>query len=465
MNSQRNQGGIVRIKELAMHVKHRVNLLGVVLEFSIPRKSQGTDYVCVLKIVDDSQQSPELSVNIFTSSIDQLPHVLSPRDFILLKNVMIKKHQAELSAVFYKDSSSFALFDGDPGRNLLPYQSYPRSFDITEVEERRISVLRQWCGGFEFSSGSNDYLLSLKDISEHRYFDLVCQVCHVSYDDSKGLWMLFVWDGTDVPPLSIPGKLEDEQHNPLPLHIESSPLDVEILRKFFPVGTVLRVSTDRSHENFGRYFTATDKWVRIRNMSCQASSGMWHGLLQSSSRIRLFSNNDNVVRDYMRRFKERISGGRGHMPIWTNPSSQFLTEVSWVNVMFVTLMDIAVHLPASVRCCCIVRVVSIHPFQPEHYSSPNGSSEHTMKLTLEDPTARIQALLCGEELMKFFGGSQPANVFTKKIKMLLGMPEHQDVNDDTGRNPPWIKCFLRLKQSDGGRNRIYYIRWTKLVTH
>lgn len=47
MNSQRNQGGIVRIKELALHVKHKVNLLGVVLEFSIPRKSQGTGKFCV----------------------------------------------------------------------------------------------------------------------------------------------------------------------------------------------------------------------------------------------------------------------------------------------------------------------------------------------------------------------------------------------------------------------------------
>ncbi|KDO72219.1 hypothetical protein CISIN_1g012376mg [Citrus sinensis] len=463
MSSQRNQGGIVRIKELAMHVKHKVNLLGVVLEFSIPRKSQGTDYVCVLKIVDDSQQSPELLVNIFTSSIDQLPRVLSPRDLILLKNVMIKKHQAELSAVFYKDSSSFALFDGNSGSNLLPYQSSPQRFEITEAEERRINVLRQWCVGFEFSSGSNDYLLSLKDISEHRYFDLVCKVFHVSYDDSKGLWMLFVWDGTDVPPLSIPGKLEDEEHNPLPLHIESSPLDLETLRNFFPVGTVLRVSTDRSYENFGRYFTATGKWVRIRNMSCQVSSGMWHGLLQSSSKIRLFSDNDNVVWDYMR-FRERISGGHGHMPIWTDPSSQFLTEVDWVNVASVTLMKIATQLQGNVRCCCIVRVVSIHPFQAEHYSSPNGSSEYTMKLTLEDPTARIHALLCGKEWVKFFGGSPPPDVLTKKIKMLLGMPEHEDGNDDMVRNPPWIKCFLHLKESDGGRNRVYYIRWTKLVT-
>lgn len=70
--------------------------------------------------------------------------------------MQIKKHQAELSAVFYKDSSSFALFDGNSGSNLLPYQSSPQRFEITEAEEHRINVLRQWCVGFEFSSGICD---------------------------------------------------------------------------------------------------------------------------------------------------------------------------------------------------------------------------------------------------------------------------------------------------------------------
>lgn len=73
-------------------------------------------------------------------------------------------------------------------------------------------------------------------------------------------------------------------------------------------------------------------------------------------------------------------------------------------------------------------------------------------------------LIVEQNQVKFFGGSPPPDVLTKKIKMLLGMPEHEDGNDDMVRNPPWIKCFLHLKESDGGRNRVYYIRWTKLVT-
>lgn len=76
----------------------------------------------------------------------------------------------------------------------------------------------------------------------------------------------------------------------------------------------------------------------------------------------------------------------------------------------------------------------------------------------------LSDLIVEQNQVKFFGGSPPVDVLTKKIKMLLGMPEHQDGSEDTRRNPPWIKCFLHLKESDGGRNRLYYIRWTKLVT-
>lgn len=47
------------------------------------------DYVSTLKLIDESQQSPEFSVNIFAKSIDHLPHVRSYGDLILLKCVMV----------------------------------------------------------------------------------------------------------------------------------------------------------------------------------------------------------------------------------------------------------------------------------------------------------------------------------------------------------------------------------------
>ncbi|KAH7554617.1 hypothetical protein JRO89_XS12G0247800 [Xanthoceras sorbifolium] len=81
--------GYTSIKQVSEFENRKVTLVGVVVEFSFPRKSRGTDYVTILKIVDDSQQCPELFVNVFTKQIDDLPHVRSHGDLILLTNVMV----------------------------------------------------------------------------------------------------------------------------------------------------------------------------------------------------------------------------------------------------------------------------------------------------------------------------------------------------------------------------------------
>ncbi|KAI9159620.1 hypothetical protein LWI28_000285 [Acer negundo] len=65
-----------------------------------------------------------------------------------------------------------------------------------------------------------DNLLSLKDISVGENFDLICKVFHVYHEINQKVWMLFLWDGTDAPPLSLHGKLKGEIINPLPLRIE-----------------------------------------------------------------------------------------------------------------------------------------------------------------------------------------------------------------------------------------------------
>ncbi|MFS7912273.1 putative protection of telomeres protein [Helianthus anomalus] len=44
--------------------------------------------------------------------------------------------------------------------------------------------------------------------------------------------MLFVWDGTDAPPINIHTKLDEEFDNPLPLQLEPIPLSRNVLCKF-----------------------------------------------------------------------------------------------------------------------------------------------------------------------------------------------------------------------------------------
>lgn len=48
-----------------------------------------TDYVSILKIVDESAMHEELSVHIFSDRIEDLPRVQSYRDFIILYRVMV----------------------------------------------------------------------------------------------------------------------------------------------------------------------------------------------------------------------------------------------------------------------------------------------------------------------------------------------------------------------------------------
>ncbi|KAI9160009.1 hypothetical protein LWI28_004197 [Acer negundo] len=120
------------IKETSEFVNRKVNLRCVV-ESSFPRKSRGTDYVSILKIVDDSQQCPEFLVNIFNQKIDDLPRVRSHGDLIFLTNVTIRKHEECISAVFYKDSSSFALFDGNLNNDFHCYQA-TRDFILRKMK-------------------------------------------------------------------------------------------------------------------------------------------------------------------------------------------------------------------------------------------------------------------------------------------------------------------------------------------
>ncbi|KAK1574797.1 hypothetical protein Q3G72_000031 [Acer saccharum] len=446
------------IKETSEFVNRKVNLLGVVVESSFPRKSRGTDYVSILKIVDDSQQCPEFLVNIFTQKIDDLPRVRSHGDLIFLTNVTIRKHEEGISAVFYKDSSSFALFDGNLNNDFHCYQATP-GFHLKENENHLITHLRQWRGCFQLSSGTMDNLLSLKDISVGENFDLICKVFHVYYEINQKVWMLFLWDGTDAPPLSLHGKLKGEIINPLPLRIEPYVLDQNSYRKFPSFGTVLRVTADASHENFGQHFNYFDKWVKICYMSCQVSSGMWRGYLNPYSSVRLLSNNDNIIVDYERRNHERIVRTHGRLPQWVDLSSHFLTVIDGEEIEISTLLDVIRNAEGDRKFCCVVRVVAILPFQGQSFWSSDESSEYDIKLTLEDSTARIHAFLDYEEWVRFFEAC-PVDERNTKVKMLLGVPEQQNLDSDEEftRNPPLIKCCLRLKNFE------FYICCTRFLT-
>ncbi|KAH7525534.1 hypothetical protein JRO89_XSUnG0079400 [Xanthoceras sorbifolium] len=301
-----------------------------------------------------------------------------------------------MTAVFYKNFSAFALCDGNPSDDFRCYQA-TLGFNLEEAEKHLITRLRQWRGGFQLSPGTMDNLLSLKDISNGKHFDLICKVVDI-YKVAENVWMLLLWDGTDAPPLSL-------------------------------------------HGNYARFL-----------------SSMWHGSLSPSSSVRLLSNSDNIVLEYERKYNERIVRKHGRLPQWVDLSSHFLTGIDGEIVRFSTLIDVLRYAEVDPKFFCVVRVVAMHTFQAQDFCSFDVSSEYRIRLTLEDSTARIHALLAGEEWMRFFEAC-PVDQRNTKVKMLLGVPEQQnlDNDDEFTRNPPWIKCCIQWK------NGLFYVCSTWLV--
>ncbi|KAI3794629.1 hypothetical protein L1987_37262 [Smallanthus sonchifolius] len=270
----------LRIVDAMASINQKVNLIGVITEIGISKQSKGPDCCCTIKIIDGSNASSGISINFFAENFEKLPHVESAGDIIQLLRVVVNSHPSGVNVVFDKKFSSFALYEGREGSIFVPYQVSSK-FHARDLDKKFITGLRKWTVSRQPETASSDSL-SLKDIKQGHQSNLICKVLHVCevkdgewmlfvWDGTDappvnihknfrvlhvcevkdGEWMLFVWDGTDAPPVNIHKKLDEEFENPLPLQLEPTPLSRKVLCKFPAVGTVLRMTNDKCNEKLG----------------------------------------------------------------------------------------------------------------------------------------------------------------------------------------------------------------------
>ncbi|GKB58108.1 nucleic acid-binding, OB-fold-like protein, partial [Tanacetum coccineum] len=393
---------------------------------------QGPYCCCTLKIVDESHPSAGISVNFFAENIEKLPCVESAGDIIQLSRVVIKSHRSGVNAVFDKKLSSFALYEGKCDSKFAPYQVSPK-FHLRVQDKKFIERLRKWTVSHQPETSSSDSL-SLKEIKQGHQFNLTCKVLHIC-EVTQGEWMLFVWDGTDAPPLTIHKKLEEEFDKPLTLQLEASPLSRDIICTFPRVGTVLRMTAAQCIEKLGLHLLKAGKWVKFRNINFEVRSGIWCGILLPKSRFSYLPDDDNLVLLSQRTYNERVKHKWGRMPLSSFPWPSYVTDTNHdhEDVPFLTLMDILSSREATGKFRCVVRVVATLPDRPEDFRS-SSCGTYRIRLTLEDPTARIHAYLYAEDAEMFFGGYPFVEKLIKMHNTLLGVDE---ADDKKPRNPPW----------------------------
>ncbi|GFP86248.1 protection of telomeres protein 1b [Phtheirospermum japonicum] len=438
----------------------RVNLIGVVVESSLPKKSKGT-----ARIIDESRASYGIFINFFSETMEKLPYVESVGDIVIVSHVVMKiRGKDDVYALFNKKFSSFALFKGrDCSNNETgPYQTSP-NYKPRDQDNKFITALRKWSTQHKIA-GLNESL-SLREMKEGERINLLCKILHVC-EVKEDQWMVFVWDGTDTPPASVDTKLEDEMENPLPLQLETSLLSRDILCTFPSVGTVLRMIVDQGNEKLGIKYLKTNRWVKFGQVICEVRAALRCAVLMPFSKLCYLPDDDGTVIERLRSYNERVSSKWGRMPFTSFPWPSHITETDHPDVPFVTLMNVLTHPEVTYKFRCVVRVVAIFPWRADDFRSPSGV--YRVRLTLEDPTARIHAFLYAEDGMKFFGDSDSVDLLTRKRNMLLGVSDKDKATtlNNVSRNPPWIQCCLKsyyIDKSDIWGSRNYRIFDTTLL--
>ncbi|KAL3512172.1 hypothetical protein ACH5RR_024889 [Cinchona calisaya] len=444
-------------------INQKVNLIGIVIETTIPKQSKGTDCFCQVKIVDESKPSPGIPVYFFAETMDKLPQVMAAGDIIQLSHVVMKTHGSEVYAVFYKKFSSFGLFEGKHGKGFTPYQ-FSSTYHARDQDKKFIMGLRKWFLEDPNGSGSRD-LLSLNQIRQGEHFNLACKILHIC-EVKNDEWMLFVWDGTDTPALFIDSKLEDEKENPLPLQLEPFTLPRDILCTFPTVGTVLRVIISRANEKLGLNVLKTGRWLKLVNLKCEFHAALWCAFIMPFTKICYLPDDDELILKRQRTYDERFSSKWGRIPSACFPWDSHVTATDRPDVPFVTMMNVLAHPELTAKFRCVVRVVAVFPWRAQDFRSPLGT--YRIRLTLEDPTARIHAFLYADDALNFFGGYHPVDVMTRKRNSLLGIAESDDGREmkDASRNPPWIACCLKsyyIDKGDEWGSRNYRVFSTKFL--
>ncbi|BAT72621.1 hypothetical protein VIGAN_01004300 [Vigna angularis var. angularis] len=482
----------VPLRDVCKYVNEKVNVIGVVVETTFAKKTMGTDYCCALRIIDDTRHDFSMAANVFGKSTENLPLVAALGDIIQLSFVSVTTYRGEANVTFNKNTSTFALYKSKDDDGLNSYQVSRPYFVPKDEDKIIINKLRKWLINFQFSEDSSKFPF-FRELKEETFVNLACKILHHS-EAAKDEWVIFVWDGTDTQSNAICSNLENELKNPLPLQRDHLSLPRDILCTFPTVGTILRIIFHIGVEKSHFHLLTIGKWVKINNLRLKLYAGLWHGIFTVQTKLQYISNEDQLIAErqrsvaslvdsiwciillklmyvsyefWSRLADERLSLILGRMPNLSFPEPSPITVVNHRDhVRPVTLMSVLTHSKVTAIFKCVVRVVAAMPCKAENLRSSTG--KYRMRLTLEDPTARIHALVIEEDVVTLFDGIPDAEKLERKLNKLLGISEDNSIGGvkDTTRNPPWVCVCLKsyyLSKDDIWGTRNFRVFDTKIL--
>ena len=167
----------------------KVNVFGVVKEFTEAKETRGTDLYTSMVLVDESRPLDGVQCLNFSRTEDRLPRIHRAGDVVSLHRVLVEEYQGRLQLI-NNNFSSCQRFSGGVGRSFRVHTA-SRSYTFTSADKKRVKELRRW-----YQKLSQSLREKLEVVQLYRSFGLVCQVIGITQPKDKECVLLTVWDGT-----------------------------------------------------------------------------------------------------------------------------------------------------------------------------------------------------------------------------------------------------------------------------
>lgn len=469
----------------------KVNIFGVVKEFTPPVQSRGTDLCSVIVLLDESNPLVGVKCINFNRSENKLPQVRRIGDVLSLHRVNVEQYRlvTQVTASSYSTSQRFS---GKVGKSFQVHTGC-LSYTFTSADRERVKELRLWY----LKRNRNMVCRKLETITPSIPFDLICQVVSIVQEEEDGSMILTVWDGT-VCPLSTPKMLTK---------------DDPILSKHSPVFNALSCGFKQQvvihDKTLHRYVAKLEPGdVTLLHTVNAANCGVDCFELNMCTRPSVSpsdddrtSSNFNVIE--MLRENDYSFVDLKHQLITATASQECVSVTSNENVPLLSLSEIEDYEAIPMKCSCNVKVLGVStpsleetvqlkcsscdlftPIQPDmhinedgvsndpcpvcveygqHLSdSPNPFCIFLLKLKVTDMSGALVTLhVAKEEAERLLNNIFPTNYYQhqkaryqvmEKLFKLTGdnPPFNWDVTEESR---PWVKCcILKFKH----QTTVYY---------
>lgn len=414
-----------RYSSLSELVDGYADIYGVVVNMTLPKKTNGRDFCMTVSVTDETCPTREkaIPINIFYPTIDKMPKITCAGDIIRFHKVKIQRYQDNIQGLsMSKATRHLVLRESTEGK--LEQLTCSESWTFEPSDEKRTRQLIKWSRTSMMKDTtlppgceqSPKLLAELKSVEG--FVDLVVRVLYL--DDSDKPVRLIVWDGSGNAADSDPVLVQT-------LQSKSVPVPAKGLLKEVIMSSCWSLVRDMG------FIKGILSWCRFRNLAVAIDEPIPGApVIPGRLEVLRFQEGASIMLmpDFTLDVQHRIELLNGSTMTSTSATTQAEPQFFNPSRPVVTATVIPDHIQNKIpvtplreilnstknprKFHCLARVRSIWPTDIEKICKPkpDNSSEfqYSFALTLEEGNDSLNIIVYGKDAEHFLHGIPPCDL-------------------------------------------------------